>query len=82
VGGDARRPLRDRQADRTHIRLANADHQRRYQLIYEYVMQRKYDEFSLRDNNCVDMVTHAAALAGINLITVFASPSAGNEDTG
>jgi hypothetical protein len=31
-------------------------------------MQRKYDQFSLRDNNCVDMVTDAAALAGINLI--------------
>jgi hypothetical protein len=42
--------------------------QRRYRLIYEYVMQRKYDQFSLRDNNCVDMVTDAAALAGINLI--------------
>jgi len=41
---------------------------RRYRLIYEYVMQRKYDQFSLRDNNCVDMVTNAAALAGINLI--------------
>ena len=41
---------------------------RRYQLIYEYVMQRNYDQFSLRDNNCVDMVTDAAALAGINLI--------------
>ena len=41
---------------------------RRYQPIYEYVMQRKYDQFSLRDNNCVDMVTDAAALAGINLI--------------
>jgi len=41
---------------------------RRYQAIYEYVMQRKYDQFSLRDNNCVDMVTDAAALAGINLI--------------
>jgi hypothetical protein len=41
---------------------------RRYQTIYEYVMQRKYDQFSLRDYNCVDMVTDAAALAGINLI--------------
>jgi len=41
---------------------------RRYQAIYEYVMQREYDQFSLRDNNCVDMVTDAAALAGINLI--------------
>ena len=31
-------------------------------------MERKYDQFSLRDNNCVDMVTDAAALAGINLV--------------
>jgi hypothetical protein len=42
--------------------------ERRYQTIFEYVMQRKYDQFNLRDNNCVDMVTDAAALAGINLI--------------
>jgi len=41
---------------------------RRHQAIYEYVMQRKYDQFSLRDNNCVDMVTDTAAIAGINLI--------------
>jgi hypothetical protein len=41
---------------------------RRYQSIHEYVMQRKYERFSLRDDNCVDMVTEAAALAGINLI--------------
>jgi len=41
---------------------------RRYQTIYEYVMERNYDQFSLRDNNCVDMVTDAAALAGINLV--------------
>jgi hypothetical protein len=41
---------------------------RRYQLIYEYVMHRKYDQFGVRSNNCVDMVTDAAALAGINLI--------------
>jgi hypothetical protein len=41
---------------------------RRYRLIFEYVTQRKYDQFSLRDNNCVDMVTDAAMLAGINLI--------------
>jgi hypothetical protein len=41
---------------------------RRHQLIHEYVMKRKYDLFSLRDDNCVDMVTDAAALAGINLI--------------
>ena len=41
---------------------------RRYQLIHEYVMQRKYDQFGVRTNNCTDMVTEAAALAGINLI--------------
>jgi hypothetical protein len=41
---------------------------RSYQLIQEYIMQRKYEQFSLRDDNCVDMVTDAAALAGINLI--------------
>jgi hypothetical protein len=41
---------------------------RRYQLIYEYLMQRKYDQFGVRANNCVDMLTDAAALAGINLI--------------
>ncbi len=40
----------------------------RHQQIHEYVMKRKYDQFSLRDNNCADMVTDAAALAGINLI--------------
>jgi hypothetical protein len=37
-------------------------------LIYEYVMQRKYDQFGVRSNNCTDMVIEAAALAGINLI--------------
>jgi len=41
---------------------------RRYQLIHEYVMQRKYDQFGVRSNNCTDMVAEAAALAGINLI--------------
>ena len=41
---------------------------RRYQLIYEYVMQRKYDQFGVRTNNCTDMVVETAALAGINLI--------------
>src|SRR4030042_1356805 len=40
---------------------------RRYQLIYEYVMQRKYDQFGVRTNNCTDMVIETAALAGINL---------------
>jgi hypothetical protein len=41
---------------------------RRYQLIYEYVMQRQYDQFDVRTNSCTDMVVEAAALAGINLI--------------
>jgi hypothetical protein len=41
---------------------------RRYQLIYEYVMQRRYDQFGVRTNNCTDMVIETAALAGINLI--------------
>jgi hypothetical protein len=41
--------------------------QRKYQLIYEYVMQRNYIQFDLRTGNCTDMVVEAAALAGINL---------------
>jgi len=41
---------------------------RHYQLILEYVMQRKYDQFDLRNNNCTNFVAEAAALAGINLI--------------
>jgi len=41
---------------------------RRHQLIYEYVMQRRYDQFGVRTNNCTDMVVETAALAGINLI--------------
>jgi hypothetical protein len=41
---------------------------RRYQLIHEYVMQRKYDQFGVRSNNCTDLAIATAALAGINLI--------------
>jgi hypothetical protein len=41
---------------------------RRYQRVYEHVMQRRYDQFGVRTNNCVDMVAEVAALAGINLI--------------
>ena len=41
---------------------------RRYQLLYEHVMQRKYDQFGVRTNNCTDMVVEVAALAGVNLI--------------
>jgi hypothetical protein len=41
---------------------------RRYQSIYEYVTQRKYDQFSLRTNNCTDVVIETAALARINLM--------------
>ena len=39
----------------------------KYQLIHDYVLQRKYDQFGVRSNNCTDMVIAAAALAGINL---------------
>jgi len=42
--------------------------QRRHQLIHEYMMQRKYEQFDLRTDNCVDMVVEIAALAGINLM--------------
>ena len=41
----------------------------RHRLIYEHVMQRKYDQFDVRTNNCTDMVVEAAALGGINLIS-------------
>jgi hypothetical protein len=41
---------------------------RRHQLIQEYVLQRKYDRFGVRSNNCTDMAVAVAALAGINLI--------------
>jgi hypothetical protein len=41
---------------------------RRYQLIHDYVMQRKYDQFGTRSNNCTDMVIETAALAGIKLV--------------
>jgi hypothetical protein len=41
---------------------------RRYQLIHEHIMQRKYDQFGIRSNNCTDLVIETAALAGINLI--------------
>ncbi|OHB25092.1 MAG: hypothetical protein A2X84_09945 [Desulfuromonadaceae bacterium GWC2_58_13] len=39
----------------------------KYKLIYDYVMQRKYDQFGVRTNNCTDMVIETATLAGINL---------------
>ncbi len=40
---------------------------RRYELIYEYVMHRKYDEFGVTSHDCTDMVIETAALAGLNL---------------
>jgi len=40
----------------------------KYLLIREYVMQRKYDRFGVRSNNCTDMVVETAALVGVNLI--------------
>jgi len=42
--------------------------QRRHQRIYEFLMQRKYDRFGIRSDNCTDMVVEAAALAGLHLI--------------
>ena len=42
--------------------------QRRHQLIHEHVMQWKYGQIGVRTNNCVDMVTESAELAGIHLI--------------
>jgi len=41
--------------------------QRHHQLIQEYVADRKYDTFGLRNNNCTDMVAKTASLAGIFL---------------
>jgi hypothetical protein len=41
---------------------------RRYQLIHEHIMQRKYGQFGIRSNNCTDLVVETAALAGINLV--------------
>jgi hypothetical protein len=41
---------------------------RRHQLIYEFLMQKKYDQFGIRSDNCTDMVVEAGAMAGINLI--------------
>jgi len=40
----------------------------KYKVIYDYVMQRKYDQFGVRSHNCTDMVVETAELAGINLI--------------
>lgn len=41
---------------------------RRYELIHDYVTQRKYDQIGVRENNCVDFVMEAAELAGVNFI--------------
>lgn len=40
----------------------------RHQLIHTHVTKWKYGQIGVRTNNCVDMVTEAAELAGINLI--------------
>lgn len=40
----------------------------RQQRIYEFTMQRQYDQFGLRSNNCTDLAVAVAALAGIHLI--------------
>ena len=36
----------------------------RYKLIHEYVMQRKYEQFGLRSNNCTDLVVEGAGSGG------------------
>jgi hypothetical protein len=41
---------------------------RRYRLIHDYLTHRNNDRFGIRSDNCTDMVTMAAALAGIDLI--------------
>lgn len=41
---------------------------RRHQLIHEHVMQWNYGQIGVRSNNCVDLVSEAAEVAGINLI--------------
>ena len=35
--------------------------------MYEYAVQRNYEKFGVRTNNCTDMAVETAALAGINL---------------
>ena len=40
----------------------------KYELMHDYLMQRAYDQFGVRTNNCTDLVVATAALAGINLI--------------
>jgi hypothetical protein len=40
----------------------------KYKRIHDYVMNRDYDKFDLRTNNCTDMAAKTAELAGINLI--------------
>lgn len=52
---------------------------RAYQRIHKYTMDRKYDQFSLSTYNCGELVTKAAALAGINLtsMTRLTFPSKG-----
>jgi len=42
--------------------------QQRYQRINDHVMQWNFGQIGVRTNNCVDMVTEAAEVAGINLI--------------
>lgn len=41
-----------------------------HERIYDYTMNRKYDRFSLSTYNCGEMVTQAAALAGVNLTSL------------
>ncbi len=40
----------------------------RYELIHDYLAHRNNGQFGIRSNNCTDLVTEVAALAGIDLI--------------
>lgn len=40
----------------------------RHHALHKFIEHRTYDQFGVRTNNCTDMVTETAALAGIHLI--------------
>jgi len=68
-GRRCRWPIADRQARSSpDVCLENADDPATHQLIYDYVMHRKYDQFGVRSNNCTDLVIETAATRGINLM--------------
>ena len=44
---------------------------RAHEQIHKYIMNREYGQFNLSTYNCGDMVTKAAALAGVNLASLI-----------